>query len=83
MSFDLYSMSAAISIRRIWYIFSKYPSSSDRVAVTVVLGGSMRCPTKSRTCDPPGSGSACEKAIVGACQKGCSSNRWHGQLLQR
>lgn len=40
----------AISMRRILYMSSKYPSSSDLVAVTVVLGGSILCAPKSRTC---------------------------------
>ena len=41
MNLDLYSMSAAISMRRMRYIVSKNVSSSDLVVVTVVPGGSM------------------------------------------
>lgn len=41
MNLALYIMSAAISIRRMRYMVSKYFSSSDFVAVTVVSGASM------------------------------------------
>ena len=41
MNFALYIMSAAISIRRMRYMVSKYVMSSDLVVVTVVPGPSM------------------------------------------
>ena len=41
MNFALYIMSAAISIRRMRYIVSKYFISSDLVVDTVVPGPSM------------------------------------------
>ena len=41
MNLALYIMSAAISIRRIRYMVSKYFMSSDFVVVTVVPGPSM------------------------------------------
>ena len=50
MNLALYIMSAAISIRRMRYMVSKYFSSSDFVAVTVVSGASMWCATYGLTC---------------------------------
>jgi hypothetical protein len=50
MNLALYSMSDAISIRRILYIFSKKERSSSLLVVTVVEGGSILWASKGRTC---------------------------------
>ena len=51
MSFALYIMSAAISMRRILYMISKKPSSSCLFVFTDVEGGSMRWVLYGLTCD--------------------------------
>lgn len=50
MSFSLYSLSAAISMRLILNIDSNHPNSSSFVVVTSVEGGSHLCVSKGRTC---------------------------------
>ena len=58
MNLALYSISAAISIRRIRYMLVKNFKSSALSVVTVVLGGSILWAENGRTCMP----SACQGA---------------------
>lgn len=50
MNLALYSISAAISMRRILYMLVKNFSSSALSVVTVVLGGSILCAANGLTC---------------------------------